>query len=118
MDCGSEESPMASRETIKYVSEKQKNDAKKPKQSCGVLDLHGHPMSHDEDEVLHVAWHRNELKERGKGGKGKEIEWVVCKDQSKGDFLSHKRENMKWLISDHKVSEIKICLTTLEIVLI
>ena len=34
------------------------------------------------------------------------------------DFLSHKSENMKWMISDHKVSEIKICLTTLEIDLI
>ena len=52
------------------------------------------------------------------GDHRKEIEWIVCKDQSKEDFLSHKSENMKRLISDHKVSEIKICLTTLEIVLI
>ena len=52
------------------------------------------------------------------GDHRKEIEWIVCKDQSKEDFLSHKNENMKRLISDHKVSEIKICLTTLEIVLI
>ena len=58
------------------------------------------------------------MKERGKGGRGKEIERVECKNQSNRDFLSHKSENMKWLISDHKVSEIKICLTTLEIVLI
>ena len=42
----------------------------------------------------------------------------MCKDQTKGNFLSHKVENIKRLISDHKVSEIKICLTTLEIVLI
>ena len=75
-------------------------------------------MSQDEDEVLHIAWQGKKWKKIGKGGRGKEIERLVCKDQTKENFLSHNIENKKWLISDHKVSEIKICLTTLEIDLI
>ena len=62
MNRGSEEGPMASRKAIEDMIEKQMNEAKKPKQSCGVLDLHCHPVAHNEDKVLHIAWHRCETK--------------------------------------------------------
>ena len=82
MNHGSEESPMTPRKAVEDVGKQQLDSVKKAKKSCGVLELHGHPMPHDEDQVLHDAWHRNEVREKGKGGREKEIERVECKNQS------------------------------------
>ena len=87
MDGRCKKCPMTSRIRVEDPIQKSANEAKQAEQQCRVLDLHGHPVTKNQDQVLHGCLTERAMMEIGKRGVGQKFEQVEGRTNDTGEFL-------------------------------